>query len=162
MDRRCIFFSLFTDNSPYTSWHTSDRVVSAVAEVYLRRRLPWMSLVAGECPWFRTENERFAIDVKTPEGWKELQQGTTIGFRRMIRLDKPVRADAFRLRFLEARKSFLSAISRCIIWKIFLKQLQNQNIQIDPKHVRLDCLGFEKTDDNNAVIDRILILQAIS
>lgn len=147
--------SLLTDNSPYTSWHTSDGVVSAVAEVYLAKAATVNVIKLQEnVRDFGQRIERFAIDVKTPEGWKELQQGTTIGFRRMIRLDKPVRADAFRLRFLEARKSLsIGNISLYYLEDIPEETAQNQNIQIDPKHVRLDCLGFEKTDDNNAVID---------
>lgn len=49
--------------------------------------------------------ERFAVDVMTAAGWKEIARSTTIGYRKMLRLKEPVHADRFRIRMLDARVS---------------------------------------------------------
>ena len=47
--------------------------------------------------------ERFAVDVQQQDGtWREAAAGTTVGCKRIVRLD-PVRTDAIRLRITDSR-----------------------------------------------------------
>ena len=48
--------------------------------------------------------ERFAVDVRTEEGgnWKQIAEGTTVGYRKILRFD-PVTTDAVRIRILDSR-----------------------------------------------------------
>ena len=60
--------------------------------------------------------ERFAIDVWTGNGWKEITQSTTIGFRKMLRLSKllPLTNSGYVSQMLASQS--LGAIYQCTIW----------------------------------------------
>lgn len=101
-----VMSAMLTDNTPFTSWHTPDGVTSAVAEVRLKEPATINVIKLQEnVRDFGQRVERFAIDVMTADGWKEIASSTTIGFRKMLRLPKPLTADRFRIRFIDARVS---------------------------------------------------------
>ena len=45
----------------------------------------------------------FAVDARADDGWREIARAATIGYQRLIRLEKPVSASAVRFRILESR-----------------------------------------------------------
>jgi len=47
--------------------------------------------------------ERFAADVRMHGGkWREAASGTTVGYKRIVRID-PIKTDAVRVRILDSR-----------------------------------------------------------
>ena len=58
--------------------------------------------------------ERFAVDVLTENGMSTVYEGTVIGYRRIVRLDRKILA--FRIRILDSRTapalSFIGAYER--------------------------------------------------
>ena len=46
--------------------------------------------------------EKFAVEVLTDDGWREVAQGTTVGHKRLLRIE-PVEAQALRIRIDECR-----------------------------------------------------------
>lgn len=98
--------SLITDGSPYTSWHTADGTTSAIAEVRLKRPATINVIKLQEnVRDFGQRVDSFAIDVKDGSSWRKVAEGTTIGYRRMLRLSQPVHASSFRIRILHSRIS---------------------------------------------------------
>ena len=47
--------------------------------------------------------ERFAVDALIDGSWKQIAQGTTIGYKRLLQLPKPLVAQRLRVRVLESR-----------------------------------------------------------
>jgi len=90
------------DGDRYTYWATDDftRTPDLVANfaapvrfnvVNLREYLPLGQRI-----------EAFAVDAWQNGQWQEVAQGTSIGNRRLLRLDKPVTTDKVRLRITKA------------------------------------------------------------
>lgn len=98
--------AVLTDADPFTSWHTPEGVTSASLEVRLVQPATVNVIKLQEnVRDFGQRVERFAVDVMTVTGWKEIARSTTIGYRKMLRLKEPVHADRFRIRILNARVS---------------------------------------------------------
>lgn len=98
--------SAITDNTPFTSWHTAEGTTSAIAEIRLKKAVAINVIKLQEnVRDFGQRVESFAIDAKEHGVWKEIAQGTTVGYRRMLHLPHPVLASSFRIRFLHSRIS---------------------------------------------------------
>lgn len=104
---------VLTDNDPFTSWQTPDGVTSSEVEIELKA--PALINVIKLQENIRDYGQRveaFAIDAFVNSEWKEIATSTTIGFRKMIRLNEPVETDRFRIRIQDSRRSIsLSNIS---------------------------------------------------
>lgn len=97
---------LLVDDDPFTSWHSADGIKTAEIEVILKQSATVNVIKLQEN--IRDYGQRvseFAVDAWLDNSWKEVGKSTTIGFRKMLRLDQPVTTDRFRIRFLDARVS---------------------------------------------------------
>lgn len=95
-----------TDGSPFTSWNTVEGQVQATVEIQLKEESTFnVVLLQENIRDFGQRVERFAVDAWMEGDWKMIAEGTTIGFRRMLRLSTPVTANKLRIRFLNARLS---------------------------------------------------------
>lgn len=94
------------DGDPFTSWHTEDGVTHASFVVKLKAEAEFNVIKLQEnVRDFGQRIERFAVDAWEDDSWREIAQSTTVGFRKMIRLACPVKADRLRVRILGARVS---------------------------------------------------------
>lgn len=121
---------VMTDNDPFTSWHTADGVTSASLEMRLQQlaRVNVIKLQENVRD-FGQRVERFAVDVMTASGWKEIARSTTIGYRKMLRLKEPVHADRFRIRILDARIS----VSLGNVSMYYLEEIPAEEAQVSAK-----------------------------
>lgn len=148
---------VLTDDTPFTSWHTSDGTTTAVAEVQLKQSATVNVIKLQEnVRDFGQRVECFAIDTWTGNDWKEIAQSTTIGFRKMIRLPEPVTADKFRIRFTNARVS----ISWGNLSMYYLEQVPDENEQQQKQKVvalsdiQINLVGMVSCSGNKkALID---------
>lgn len=146
-----------TDDSPFTSWHTPDGITTAVAEVQLKQPSTINVIKLQEnIRDFGQRVESFAIDVWKDNGWKEIAQSTTIGFRKMLRLPSPVTADKFRIRFTDARVS----ISWGNLSMYYLEEVPDETEQQDkqktiaPSNIQISLDGLtSSSNDYKALID---------
>jgi alpha-L-fucosidase len=46
---------------------------------------------------------RFSVEARIDGGWREIAKGTTVGWKRLLRLPAPVTASAIRVRVEDAR-----------------------------------------------------------
>ena len=116
--------NLIVDNDPFTSWHTEDNVCKAEAIISLKKASTINVIKVQEN--IRDYGQRvksFAIDAWLDNQWKEIKKSTTIGFRKIIHLDRPITTDKFRIRFLDARIS----ISWGNFSLYFLPEFENQD-----------------------------------
>lgn len=97
---------LLFDNNPFTGWATADGTTRAEVEIQLPGKKEFNVIKLQEnVRDYGQRVERFAVDAWLDGQWKPLAESTTIGFRKMIRLPKAVKADQLRIRFLDSRKS---------------------------------------------------------
>lgn len=97
---------LLFDGSPFTGWATPDGTTRAEVEIRLSGKQEFNVIKLQEnVRDYGQRVERFAVDAWLDGQWKPLAESTTIGFRKMIRLPKAVKADQLRIRFLDSRKS---------------------------------------------------------
>lgn len=95
-----------TDDSPFTSWNTLEGQVQATVEIRLKEESTFnVVLLQENIRDFGQRVERFEVDAWIDGDWKKIADGTTVGFRRMLRLPAPVTANKLRIRFLDARLS---------------------------------------------------------
>lgn len=122
--------AVMTDNDPFTSWHTADGVTSASLELRLKQPATVNVIKLQEnVRDFGQRVERFAVDVMTASGWKEIARSTTIGYRKMLRLKEPVHAERFRIRIPDARIS----VSLGNVSMYYLEEIPVENEQVSAK-----------------------------
>ena len=149
---------VITDDTPFTSWHTPNGTTAAVAEVQLRQPAMINVIKLQEnVRDFGQRVERFAIDVWTGNGWKEITQSTTIGFRKMLRLSKPITADKFRIRFTDARVSVSwGNLSMYYLEQVLdeVEQKQKQKV-VPPSDIQISLSGITSlsNDGYKALVD---------
>lgn len=105
-----------TDESLFTSWNTADGVTQATATLQLNQTATFNVVRLQEnVRDFGQRVERFAIDAWQNGQWAEIADGTTIGFRRMLRLPAPVTTQKLRIRILDARLSVSLGSISCFL-----------------------------------------------
>ncbi len=93
-----------TDNNKNTYWATDDNVVSASAEIELKKRFPINYVLLQEYIALGQRVKSFAVDVWQNNQWKEAATGTTIGYKRIIKIE-PTVTNKIRVRILDAKAS---------------------------------------------------------
>lgn len=78
------------------TWGTHEIIARWQSPVAFRR------VVLQEDIRFSQRVERFAIDVETPDGWREVYAGTVIGYKRIAALGETT-ASALRVRIIDCR-----------------------------------------------------------
>ncbi|MCM1439395.1 MAG: alpha-L-fucosidase [Roseburia sp.] len=95
-----------TDADPFSSWHTSPGTVKASLTIGLKEKSTFNVIKLQEnIRDFGQRVKAFAIDAYIDSAWRQIGEGTTIGFRRMLRLPEPVSTDSLRVRITDARVS---------------------------------------------------------
>ena len=95
-----------TDGNPQTAWATDDEVHVADAVLDFKRDSATFSVVGvREDIRYGQRVDAFAVERWTGGSWEQVAAGTSIGPRRVIRLDKPVTASRVRLRVTQASAS---------------------------------------------------------
>ena len=88
-----------------TYWATDDRVTSADVTIDLGRGAKFQVIRLREAIQFGQRIDAVEIERWQPDGWQPLAKATSIGARRLIRLDAPVIAQRLRLRVTQASAS---------------------------------------------------------
>lgn len=95
-----------TDGDPYTSWHTADGVTRGSVEIQLPITQKFNVVKLQEnIRDYGQRVEHFAVDAFLNGAWEQIGESTTIGFRKMLRLDRTIATDRLRIRILDARVS---------------------------------------------------------
>jgi alpha-L-fucosidase len=92
------------DGKPDTSWATDDEVHVADAVLDFKRAVTFSVIAVKEDIRYGQRVDAFAVE-RWNGGWEQVAQGTSIGPRRYLRLDKPVTASRVRLRVTQASAS---------------------------------------------------------
>ncbi len=105
-----------TDSVPFSSWNTARGVKSASLKLGLKEKSTFNVISLQEnVRDFGQRVERFALDAHVDGTWQQIGEGTTIGFRRMIRLPQPITSDSLRIRVQDARVSISLANVSCYL-----------------------------------------------
>ncbi|MFN0136883.1 MAG: alpha-L-fucosidase [Phycisphaerae bacterium] len=90
-----------TDGDPATFWALDDGTTSGAADIDLGAPVTFDVIRLREHVALGQRVEKFAIDVRADGKWREIAAETTIGPRRILRVE-PLTADAVRLRIVES------------------------------------------------------------
>jgi alpha-L-fucosidase len=93
------------DGRPDTSWATDDEVHVADAVLDFKRPVEFGVIAVKEDIRYGQRVDAFAVERWNAGGWEPVAQGTSIGPRRYLRLEKPVTASRVRLRVTQASAS---------------------------------------------------------
>ncbi len=97
------------DNDPGTFWATDNTVRQALITLGPGREMTFDIIMIREPVEYGQRISRFRLETWTEEGWMPVFEGTTIGFKRLIRIP-PLTTSQFRLVILEANNT--PALSR--------------------------------------------------
>jgi alpha-L-fucosidase len=93
------------DGKPLTAWATDDDVHVADAVLDFKRAVTFSMVAVKEDIRYGQRVDAFAVELWKGGRWEPLAQGTSIGPRRFVRLDRPVTASRVRLRVTQAAAS---------------------------------------------------------
>jgi len=93
------------DGKAQTSWATDDEVHVADAVLDFKRPVTFSVIALKEDIRYGQRIDAFVVERWNGGGWEQVAQGTSIGPRRYLRLDKPVSASRVRLRVTQSSAS---------------------------------------------------------
>jgi alpha-L-fucosidase len=93
--------SHLVDGDPETIWTTDDGVVSAELEMDLPHEKRFNVIMLQEYIKQGQRIKSFDVEAWTDGQWKQIASGTTIGYKRLLRIE-PVVTQKLRLRILDA------------------------------------------------------------
>jgi len=93
------------DGRADTYWATDDRITSPDATIDFGRPVKFQVIRLREAIQFGQRIDAFTVDRWQPDGWEKVASATSIGARRLIRLDAPLIATRLRLRIDQASAS---------------------------------------------------------
>jgi len=93
------------DGQPHTSWATDDDVHVAGAVFDFKRGVTFSVIAVKEDIRYGQRVDAFAVERWSGARWEEVAQGTSIGPRRLLRLNQPVTASRLRLHITQASAS---------------------------------------------------------
>ena len=92
------------DGDPTTYWATDDSVFPATLEISLTEKTSFDRIMIQEPIHLGQRISQFEIDVMGTEGWSTIKKGTTIGYKRILRIPK-VNTHKVRIRITEANNT---------------------------------------------------------
>ncbi len=92
------------DNDPKTYWATDDSVLPAELTLSFDKERQFDRIMIQEPIQLGQRISKFQLEVFHGKEWKTVFEGTTIGYKRLIRI-KPVYASKVRLRILQANNT---------------------------------------------------------
>lgn len=90
------------DGNNNTHWTTKRKDTTAVIEFKLKSPLTFDVLLLQENIRIGQRIEKFDVEYKAKDEWKKLTEGTTVGYKRLLRFS-PVQADAIRIKIESSR-----------------------------------------------------------
>lgn len=90
------------DNNPETYWALNDSERSGTIEFSFGEQRPVQYVLLQEYIKLGQRVKSFTIEAKTNDGWKTIGAGTTIGYKRIIKVD-PVEAGSVRISINDAK-----------------------------------------------------------
>ncbi len=93
-----------TDGDPNTYWATDDGIFPATLEIQLEEKTTFDRILLQEPIHLGQRISRFEVDVMTNNQWKTVFKGTTIGYKRLLRIPK-VSSEKVRIRIEEANNT---------------------------------------------------------
>lgn len=91
-----------TDQNPETYWATDDNQQSASLEILFGKSQLVKYVVLQEYIKLGQRVKAFKIEAKVGDIWKQVNEGTTIGYKRIIKLD-PIEASAIKITILDSK-----------------------------------------------------------
>ena len=110
------------DNNPETYWATDDLILSGELTIDLGQEKEFDRILIQEPIQFGQRISKFQIEVEQAKGWEVIFKGTTIGYKRLLRI-VPTTASKIRLKILEANNTV--AISKFSLFKASEKENRN-------------------------------------
>jgi len=92
-----------TDGNKDTYWSTNDEVLTGSLEIELEKNQSIKYVVLQEDVRLGQRIKAFSIDVLQGDQWESVVRATTIGYKRILRLEHPVQAEAIRINILDAK-----------------------------------------------------------
>lgn len=93
--------SNLTDNNPETYWATDDNVTSGTIEIDLKDIQPVKFIALQEYIQLGQRVKAFTIEILEDQIWKPVATGTTIGYKRILKIQGTT--DKIRINILDAR-----------------------------------------------------------
>ena len=84
-------------------WATKDGVTSADVSIRWSEPVAMNYVVIEEHIALGQRVREFIIEAFEGESWREIASGTTIGYKRILPLEREITTDAIRIRFLDSR-----------------------------------------------------------
>src|SRR5690606_22984590 len=91
-----------TDGDKQSYWATDDRVTTGSLEIDLGETFTVKYVVIQEFIQLGQRVKRFSVEVFNGNAWKKVADGTTIGYKRILKLD-PVQASRVRVNIEDAK-----------------------------------------------------------
>lgn len=91
-----------TDNNPQTYWATDDGITTGTIEVELDKTQALNYLVLQEYIQLGQRVKAFTVEVRTGNGWQHLTEETTIGYKRILKLNG-TSGDALRITIKDSK-----------------------------------------------------------
>jgi alpha-L-fucosidase len=95
--------SNLTDGKTDTYWATDDEVTTGSLEVAFPASATVSYVTIKEFIKLGQRVKAFTVEAKMSGAWKQVAQGTTIGYKRILKLDRPVEAEAIRVNIIESK-----------------------------------------------------------
>jgi alpha-L-fucosidase len=102
------------DGDSTTYWATDDGVFPATLEIELKEKTTLDRIMIQEPIRLGQRVSQFEIDLMDANGWTTVFKGTTIGYKRILRIPE-IKTSKVRLRILEANNTV--AISKLGLFK---------------------------------------------
>ena len=93
--------SNITDNDPETYWATDDGITTAELIIDLGMAITFDRIMIREPIRFGQRISRFQVLIPEDGGWKVVFEGTTIGYKRLLRIE-PVTSSKVMLKIIES------------------------------------------------------------
>ncbi|GAC1483839.1 MAG: hypothetical protein NVS1B13_08550 [Flavisolibacter sp.] len=91
-----------TDANKTTYWATDDNVITGSLEVHLAKQSTVKYIVLQEYIKLGQRVKAFSIDVWKDNNWQEVVAGTTIGYKRILKIE-PVQTNKIRLNITDSK-----------------------------------------------------------
>lgn len=92
------------DNNENTYWATDDDIISSQVVLDLKNQAQVKYIVLQEYIALGQRVKSFAVEVMDRGEWKEVAKATTIGYKRILKIE-PVNTQKIRIRILDAKAS---------------------------------------------------------
>lgn len=92
-----------TDGNKDTYWSTNDELLTGSLEIELEKNQTIKYVVLQEDVRLGQRVKAFSIDVLQGDQWESVVHATTIGYKRIVRLEHPVQAETIRINILDSK-----------------------------------------------------------